>query len=194
MEREDKNKILQSQGIKFVRAEPDMRPTSRLVDPLSASKASRPLKTDVTVTRDVSNSEKLNVDKLEIPQAVVIEKKKVSKKNRGKFVRVSSILVIVLCLGYGVYFAWNKFEIPNYLNFRSSSSEKLVKDVGKLVNLPQDESPSIMTVTNLESLSGQVFFREAEVGDKVLVYSKARKAILYRPSSKKVILSASLTD
>jgi hypothetical protein len=54
--------------------------------------------------------------------------------------------------------------------------------------LPANETPSLATVTNKEALSKtQLFFASAENGDKLLIYAKAMKAILYRPSTDKII-------
>ena len=58
--------------------------------------------------------------------------------------------------------------------------------VGKLMELP-DEVPVLATVTDLEKLKGQPFFDEAQNGDKVLVFNVARKVVLYRPSTKKIV-------
>lgn len=69
---------------------------------------------------------------------------------------------------------------------------QLVAEVSKLMVLPQNEQPTIATVTDLAKLQGQPFFANAQVGDKVLIYSQAGKAILYRPSENKIIELAPL--
>lgn len=65
-------------------------------------------------------------------------------------------------------------------------SKALIDKVGQLVELP-DEQPTIATVTDLSALKDQAFFARAQVNDKVLIFSTAKKAILYRPSTNKVI-------
>jgi hypothetical protein len=65
--------------------------------------------------------------------------------------------------------------------------ENLVKEVGKLIALPEDEDPTIATVTDVEAAKDQPFFAKAQNGDKVLIYTNARKAILYRPSENRII-------
>lgn len=50
-----------------------------------------------------------------------------------------------------------------------------------------DETPTIATVSDITKLQGQPFFAKAQNGDKVYVYSNAKKAILYRPSENKII-------
>ncbi len=63
----------------------------------------------------------------------------------------------------------------------------IVEAVGKLVELPSGEEPTLATVTNVKALADQPFFAQAKVGDKVLIYLKTGRAILYRPSTNKVI-------
>jgi predicted negative regulator of RcsB-dependent stress response len=65
--------------------------------------------------------------------------------------------------------------------------DKLVSQVSKLTDLPQGETPTIATVTDAAKLKNQDFFVNAENGDKLLIYTKAKKAYLYRPSTNKVI-------
>lgn len=72
-------------------------------------------------------------------------------------------------------------------------TEELVKEVGKLIALPSDESPTLATILDVEKLKGQPFFANAVNGDKVLVYTNARKAYLYRPNERKLIEVGTLT-
>ena len=65
--------------------------------------------------------------------------------------------------------------------------DTLVKKVGTHIDLPQNESPTVATVTDVNKLKGQTFFKNAQNGDKVMIYTQARKAILYRPSTNKII-------
>jgi len=58
--------------------------------------------------------------------------------------------------------------------------------VGKLMELPH-ETPTIATVTDVNKLEDQPFFAKAQNGDKVLIFSAAQRAIIYRPSTNKVI-------
>ena len=70
---------------------------------------------------------------------------------------------------------------------------KTIEAVGKLYSLPKDEKPSVATVSDKAKLKDQPFFASAENGDITLIYSTAKLAILYRPSSGKIINVSSVT-
>ena len=65
--------------------------------------------------------------------------------------------------------------------------QELLGEVSKLMVLPEGEEPTIATVTDPEKLKDQPFFAQAVVGDRVLIYTNAKKAILYRPSEHKIV-------
>jgi hypothetical protein len=62
----------------------------------------------------------------------------------------------------------------------------LVKKISMHMALPS-EKPTIATVENTKKLTNQTFFKNARNGDKVLMYTQNKKAILYRPSEDKII-------
>lgn len=64
--------------------------------------------------------------------------------------------------------------------------KRLVAEVGKIIDLPAGEVPTLATVIDVSKLKDQPFFQKAKNGDKVLIYSGAQKAILYDPVAKKV--------
>ena len=74
----------------------------------------------------------------------------------------------------------------------ASEIETLVEAVSKLIELPTGETPTLATVSDKTKLEGQSFFKRAENGDKVLIYTNAGKAILYRPTLGKVIDMAAI--
>ncbi len=65
--------------------------------------------------------------------------------------------------------------------------QELTSRIGKLVELPKKETPVVAAVSDVNKLKNQTFFIDAQNGDKVLIYTKAQKVILYRPSTNKVI-------
>jgi hypothetical protein len=62
----------------------------------------------------------------------------------------------------------------------------LVQAISKLILLP-DEAPTIATITDPELLKDQPFFAQTKAGDKVLLYSGAKKVILYDPKAGKIL-------
>lgn len=75
----------------------------------------------------------------------------------------------------------------------TSDDQTLVEKVGRHIDLPQNEKPNIATVTDKTKLDTQPFFVNAQNGDKLLLYTQAAKAILYRPSTDKIIAAGPYT-
>ncbi len=100
-------------------------------------------------------------------------------------------VVVLTALGSAIYFyiQYQKTQTllknPNTVAIQESKS--LIEEVGKHIVLPQNEAPTIATVSDINKLKQQAFFSQAKNGDKVLIYTKAQKAILYDPVQKKII-------
>ena len=100
--------------------------------------------------------------------------------------------VIILAAGIygGTYLVRQKptwFGLPQGTAQAQAEANALVAKVSKLMDLPTDETPTIATVTDVSIVKDQPFFAKAQNGDKVLIYQKAGKAILYRESENKII-------
>lgn len=108
-----------------------------------------------------------------------------------KFSRFLLVLVLLILAGVVIYFYTQYQNTKTLLQNPSQTSgeeaKQLVTAVGKLIELPASEQPTIATVSDKTKLSDQPFFVKAQNGDKVLIYSGAKKAILYRPSINKII-------
>jgi hypothetical protein len=78
---------------------------------------------------------------------------------------------------------------PNYAHHRQQVNDTLGK-VARLVIVPSGETPTVATVSNADKLKAQTFFANAKDGDKVIVYAKAKQAILYRPSTNQIVTMA----
>jgi hypothetical protein len=100
------------------------------------------------------------------------------------------LLFAVALLGVGgSYYFYQKYSAmkadPNIEAQRQSV--KLIADLGKLMELPTGETPTIATISDKEKLNTQTFFQNAQNGDIIFAYTTAMKAILYRPSTNKII-------
>ncbi|MBY0539793.1 hypothetical protein K2P56_05215 [Patescibacteria group bacterium] len=95
-------------------------------------------------------------------------------------------LVVLLVLtggGLGYYMLGG----PNSKAVAENELKDVVAKVGKLMVLPEGETPTLATVADPEKLKDQKFFTNAKTGDKVLIYATSQKAILYSPSLNKIV-------
>lgn len=111
------------------------------------------------------------------------------------FFAIVGVCVGVLVIGLGTYkiIALQR-QVQKMKDSPKASQEAqrqeiatVVEKVRALIAIPADELPTIATVTDPEKLKSQAFFSSALTGDKVLIYTVAKKAILYRPSENKII-------
>lgn len=113
---------------------------------------------------------------------------KLSLKINKRAVIVILVLIILIFSGIGLYLYSDKITSLNLLGGSEEEieAENLISTVGEKFLLP-DEIPTIATVSDKGQLLGQEFFKNAENGDKVLIYQSSGIAILYRPSIDKII-------
>lgn len=104
------------------------------------------------------------------------------------------IIMVVGAIGgiiAGIYFYTKYQSAQTALRTATINSREeaktLVEKVGKLIDIPTDEEPTIATVTDLERLKNQPFFAKAKIGDRVLLYTKNKKAYLYDPVANKIL-------
>ena len=96
--------------------------------------------------------------------------------------------VVFLFLQYSKTKSENaKLKAQIKTNMSQSEVKTLTETISKFIELPQNEEPTLATITDKEKLSGQTFFNQAENGDRLLIYAQARKVYLYRPSTNKII-------
>ncbi|HRH25448.1 MAG TPA: hypothetical protein PLD99_00645 [Parcubacteria group bacterium] len=98
------------------------------------------------------------------------------------------ILLLVVMTGASIYLYNKSARLSADPNVKAEEEvARLVERVGKLIYLPEDETPTMATVSDPELLKDQPFFAKARVGDKVLLYQKSKKAYLYDPKSNKLL-------
>ena len=97
------------------------------------------------------------------------------------------VLGTLLCLALAVagYFYYQYRHSAQIADAKEIAD--LSQEIGQFMILPEGETPTLATVTDREKLAEQPFFQKAENGDKVLIYSQNGRAILYRPSQKKIV-------
>lgn len=68
-----------------------------------------------------------------------------------------------------------------------AESSRVVKEVGELYIVPPEEEPTVAAIKDKSKLSKQDFFKDAQNGDYLVVYSKAGLALIYRESVDKLV-------
>lgn len=110
------------------------------------------------------------------------------KVSRSVVFKVIGIVLFVASLAGNGYLGWHTYTLSQDPQRQAQQEmSDLVSEVGKLMSLPEGENPTIATVTDPSKLAGQAFFAQAQSGDKVLLYTNAKKAILYSPSEHKIL-------
>ncbi|MDP2630898.1 MAG: hypothetical protein Q8P56_05845 [Candidatus Uhrbacteria bacterium] len=125
----------------------------------------------------------------------ILEAHKEKLTRLAGFLRQNVLWVLTACVlvsgGLAIYFykqaAHLRSNLGDAAQAEVSEVEQLLAAVGKLIVLPEGETPTIATVSDLEKLKSQPFFVNAKNGDKVLIYTNAKKAILYDPVANKII-------
>ncbi len=167
-----------------------MRPTDK-----SSFYPRRPLESIISTDK---NSEK---KKLDIGKFLKVKKFKptISKPNilpkvliatkRRAVISAAVLVVLVGGIGFG-YYQYLLSQNPAVIY--AKKLQTITQQVSHQVTLPTDEKPVIATVSDTTVLPKETFFQNAQDGDKILLYKKHKKAILYRPTSGQVITVAVL--
>lgn len=108
--------------------------------------------------------------------------------NKQKIIVRLVLVIAVVAIVFGGYFfyQWNLLK-QNPQAVAEQEVAALVAQVGRLIVLPTGETPTVATVSDPTALKDQAFFAQAVKGDKVLIYTTAKKAILYSPTLNKII-------
>lgn len=105
---------------------------------------------------------------------------------------IGLVILLFLIATAPSYYFYTKFLAAQKASQKSTEptseeAKQLKEKVGKLMELPVGEEPTIATVTDADKLRSQAFFTHAQNGDRVLIFPNTKKAVLYRPSINKII-------
>lgn len=103
---------------------------------------------------------------------------KISWKNVAMV--IGAVLLVILLSSTAYFYSKYKKSI-------AVQNDETITKIGNLMVLPLDEKPTVATVTDKTKVNNQPFFAHAENDDKVVIYPKSQKAILFRPSIGKLI-------
>jgi cytoskeletal protein RodZ len=118
--------------------------------------------------------------------------KEPKKKSHFRLVLLLGGLLVLIAILFGaiIYLYLqnqNSQSLPKNTNASQAEVDTLVTKVGKHYDLPKGDTLTVATVSDVNKLKDQIFFQKAQNGDKVLIYPKTSIAILYRPSTDKII-------
>lgn len=98
------------------------------------------------------------------------------------------LVIAVVAAGLAYYFYSQLARLKaDPLKTSREEVHVLVAQVSKLMVLPSDEEPTVATVSDPDLLKDEPFFAKAKAGDKVLIYTKNKRAILYDPVAKRIL-------
>lgn len=108
-------------------------------------------------------------------------------------VLIGNILLLVGLSASSVFLFMKNKDLNEQLTLTSEEKNKrLVAEINKVYKLP-DEEPVVAIVTNPEEFKTQYpTFTDAQSGDYLLFFRKARLNVLYRQSEKRVVTTANV--
>ncbi len=110
------------------------------------------------------------------------------KSKRSKVFIVLVVVAVVLAVAGWYSYDYYRSHYGTDQQKIDYEIQKIVAHVSKLMVLPIDETPVLATISDVETLSKQQnFFLGAANGDKLLIYQKTLKAIIWSPSSGKLV-------
>ncbi|HMS25076.1 MAG TPA: hypothetical protein PKB15_05245 [Acidimicrobiia bacterium] len=114
------------------------------------------------------------------------------RKKRFSFIIIMMAVLAFIALGGAVFSFLQLQDAEKDAKKNPKVAEKqqvssIVNKVKKLIDVPKNETPSIVNVEDATKLKSQSFFTNVKNGDTILLYTKAKKAIIYRESTNKII-------
>ncbi len=112
--------------------------------------------------------------------------------NRAAKVILFLFFLLVASVAVAGYFFWQYRQTKELAdNPTQAEVERVVDLVAQHVVLPE-ETPTVATVTSVEELRDQPFFKNAQNGYQVLVYQQTGLAVLYDPNNDRVVNMAQI--
>ncbi len=134
------------------------------------------------------------------PQAATKAKPQKDHKSDRRLTKWLAWLVIVGLMFVSLFLftqyreAKAKLASPQAARASNKQLNDTLAKLTKIVILPANETPSVVTVADPTKLQNQSFFAHAKKGDKIIIYSQAKQAILYRPSTNQIVTMAPVTS
>lgn len=103
-------------------------------------------------------------------------------------VKKSTVFSAVACLVVVLIFGYFKWQSAAGTSTDRRELHIVTTKVEKLIILPKGEDPVLATVTDKDKLLPNTFLAKvSETGDKVLIFAKAKRVIVYRPKINRIV-------
>lgn len=96
-------------------------------------------------------------------------------------------LLAIVGASAGMYYYYQYRTLSARVQNPGLEAQEVLAKVGKLIDLPQGEEPTIATVNNADAVKAQPFFAKAQNGHRVILFTNARLAILFDEKANKLI-------
>lgn len=107
-----------------------------------------------------------------------------------KSVIVAFLVLSLLAVGgsgAGIYYYFQYQALSQRAKDPQAEVKEILRKVGKLIELPVGEEPTVATVQDAERIKSQPFFSKAQNGYRVILYSNAKLALLFDENANKII-------
>ncbi len=125
-------------------------------------------------------------EEINSPQSKTVTKS--TKKGKGKkvFLLLLSYVIVAIVVWHIQLQFSNSPERQQEL--ARQEVQAVVDQLKEIMIIPENEFPQMATVDNAPELAKtQDFFASVQNGDKILIYLQNKKAIIYRPSTEKIV-------
>lgn len=102
------------------------------------------------------------------------------------YLLIGILVIFLVGLGVATFYFYKKSKITPPVS-SLNELDKTIEEISKVALLPNDDSPTLFSVTDPTQLTSDAFFNASLSGDEMLLYPRIGFAILYRPSTKQVI-------
>ncbi|MET1033133.1 MAG: hypothetical protein ABWX94_01395 [Candidatus Saccharimonadales bacterium] len=107
-----------------------------------------------------------------------------NSRRRGRRLNIilSVLLVIAVIAGGFWYWQYHKTADKN----PESEQRRWTSELSKVIIMP-DEKPLITTVLDKTKLTNETLASQAQNGDRLYIFAKSERLVLYRPADKRVV-------
>lgn len=104
--------------------------------------------------------------------------------NKPRISKLSLFLAAccIAAIAAGAYF-FVKYQTAEN---KKNADAQLIEKIGQVVQLP-NETPMAVSVADKEKLSNKQLASKVENGDVMLIFAKAKRLVVYRPTAAKVV-------